>query len=102
MHCDNLTAVLLAANPVLRSRTKHMEIDLFFVRELVLQKKLRVHHIIGTTQVVEFLQRQYLALCFLVLGPNCQSNLSLTLWRDVREGSLEVVFLLCLLFQLKS
>jgi len=31
--CDNQSAVLLAHNPILHSRTKHMEIDLFFVRE---------------------------------------------------------------------
>ncbi|MCI07442.1 retrovirus-related Pol polyprotein from transposon TNT 1-94, partial [Trifolium medium] len=32
IYCDNQSAVL-AHNPVLHSRTKHMEIDVFFVRE---------------------------------------------------------------------
>lgn len=33
--CDNMSTVLLSANPVLHARTKHVELDLFFVREKV-------------------------------------------------------------------
>ncbi|MCH80541.1 retrovirus-related Pol polyprotein from transposon TNT 1-94, partial [Trifolium medium] len=36
--CDNPSAVSLAHNPVLHSRTKHMELDIFFVREKVMNK----------------------------------------------------------------
>lgn len=38
--CDNLSTVQLSANPVLHAQTKHMEFDLCFVREKVLQKKI--------------------------------------------------------------
>lgn len=38
--CDNLSATLLAANSVLHSRTKHMKLDLYFVR-ISLENKLR-------------------------------------------------------------
>ena len=31
--CDNLSTVQLAANPVLHAQTKHVELDLYFVRE---------------------------------------------------------------------
>lgn len=34
--CDNLGAVHLSANPVLHSRTKHVELDIYFVLDLVL------------------------------------------------------------------
>lgn len=34
--CDNLSTVQLAANPVLHAQTKHVELDLYFVREKVL------------------------------------------------------------------
>nr|KYP56497.1 Retrovirus-related Pol polyprotein from transposon TNT 1-94 [Cajanus cajan] len=43
--CDNQSAVAIAHNPVFHSRTKHMEIDVFFVREQVLSKQLLVYHI---------------------------------------------------------
>ena len=35
--CDKASAVMLAANPVLHSHTKHFEIDLYFVRDRVIQ-----------------------------------------------------------------
>ncbi|MCH80898.1 retrovirus-related Pol polyprotein from transposon TNT 1-94, partial [Trifolium medium] len=45
--CDNQSTIAMAHNPVLHARTKHMEIDLFFVREKVLAKQLDVVHIPG-------------------------------------------------------
>ncbi|RVW19932.1 Retrovirus-related Pol polyprotein from transposon RE1 [Vitis vinifera] len=42
LYCDNLSTTYLAANPVLHSRAKHVEIDYHFVRERVLQKTLDV------------------------------------------------------------
>jgi hypothetical protein len=33
VYCDNLSAVYLATNPVQHQRTKHVQIDLHFVRE---------------------------------------------------------------------
>lgn len=55
--CDNHSAVLLAHNPILHSRTKHMEIDLCFVREKVLAKQLSVVHIPGTDQWADLLTK---------------------------------------------
>ena len=40
--CDNVGTVALTQNPVLHTRTKHMELDIFFVREKVLSKHLEV------------------------------------------------------------
>ena len=40
--CDNLSATYLAVNPVLHSRTKHVEIDFHFVHDRVLQWSLIV------------------------------------------------------------
>lgn len=35
VYCDNVSAVYLSSNPVQHQRTKHVEIDLHFVREKV-------------------------------------------------------------------
>ncbi|KAK1436331.1 hypothetical protein QVD17_02110 [Tagetes erecta] len=43
--CDNLGATYLAANPIFRARTKHVEIDYHFVRERVAQGKIKVQFI---------------------------------------------------------
>lgn len=40
IYCGNQSTVSLSHNPVLHSRTKHMELDIFFVHEKVLNKSL--------------------------------------------------------------
>ena len=43
--CDNQGAQALANNPVYPSRTKHVEIDIHFVRDLVTANKLEIRYI---------------------------------------------------------
>lgn len=43
--CDNVSAAALAANPVFHARTKHIEIDVHFIREKVLKKEIDVRFI---------------------------------------------------------
>lgn len=45
IYCDNISAVYLAKNPVQHQRTKHIEIDIHFVREKVRIGALRVLHV---------------------------------------------------------
>lgn len=53
--CDNLSAVLLSANPMLHARTKHIEIDLYFVREKVMKKQIEGRHIRAADQIADVL-----------------------------------------------
>ena len=55
--CDNISIVLLAANPVLHNRTKHFELDLYFVRDKVIQKKVFVSHIPAIDQIAYILTK---------------------------------------------
>ena len=55
--CDNMGIVALAHNPVLHSRTKHMELDLFFVREKVLEKRIQVVHVPAIDQYADILTK---------------------------------------------
>nr|GFB90490.1 NBS-containing resistance-like protein [Tanacetum cinerariifolium] len=43
VYCDNVSAVYLSANPVQHQRTKHIEIDIHFVRDMV--GHIRVLHV---------------------------------------------------------
>ena len=65
--CNNQSIVLLTHNPVLHSKTKHMEIDLFFVREKVLAKQIQVLHIPGTDQIADVLTKPLASTKFLEL-----------------------------------
>ncbi|GJY16701.1 UvrD-like helicase, ATP-binding domain, P-loop containing nucleoside triphosphate hydrolase [Tanacetum coccineum] len=45
VYCDNVSAVYLTTNPVQHQRTKHIEIDIHFVRDYVASGQVRVLHI---------------------------------------------------------
>jgi hypothetical protein len=44
-YCDNVSAVYMLANPVHHKRTKHIELDIHFVRKCVQLGELRVLHV---------------------------------------------------------
>ncbi|CAJ2641428.1 unnamed protein product [Trifolium pratense] len=62
--CDNLSTVSLAHNPTLHHRTKHMELDIFFVREKVLNKSLVVSHVPAQDQWADILTKPLSAAKF--------------------------------------
>ncbi|GKB54316.1 ribonuclease H-like domain-containing protein [Tanacetum coccineum] len=45
VYCDNVSAVYLSINPVQHQRTKHIEIDIHFVRDMVAMGHVRVLHV---------------------------------------------------------
>nr|GEY87305.1 ribonuclease H-like domain-containing protein [Tanacetum cinerariifolium] len=45
VYCDNVSVVYLSSNPVLHQRTKHIEIDIHFVQDLVAAGQVRVLHV---------------------------------------------------------
>ncbi|KAJ9537125.1 hypothetical protein OSB04_029858 [Centaurea solstitialis] len=51
--CDNVSAMYLASNPVQHQRTKHVEIDLHFVRERVAIGHVRVLHVPSAYQYAD-------------------------------------------------
>jgi hypothetical protein len=53
VYCDNISAVYLSTNPVQHQRTKHVEIDLHFVRDRVALGDIRVLHVPTTSQFAD-------------------------------------------------
>ncbi|PWA54870.1 hypothetical protein CTI12_AA431350 [Artemisia annua] len=45
VYCDNISAVYMSFNPVQHQRTKHLEIDIHFVRDRVAASHVRVLHV---------------------------------------------------------
>jgi len=57
VYCDNISSVYMSANPVQHQRTKHIEIDLHFVRERVALGDVRVLHVPTTSQFADIFSK---------------------------------------------
>ncbi|XP_039815164.1 uncharacterized mitochondrial protein AtMg00810-like [Panicum virgatum] len=57
VYCDNVSAVYMAANPVHHCRTKHIEIDIHFVREKVALGQVRVLHAPSSHQFADIMTK---------------------------------------------
>ena len=51
--CDNKSATHLVANPMFHARTKHIELDLHFIRDRVLGKQLIIQYISSFEQFAD-------------------------------------------------
>ena len=57
VYCENVSAVYMAANPVHHRRTKHIEIDIHFVREKVALGQVRVLHVPSSHQFADIMTK---------------------------------------------
>jgi len=55
--CDNVNAVYMTANSVHHKRTKHIEIDIHFVREKVALGEIRVLHVPSSHQFADIMTK---------------------------------------------
>ena len=53
VYCDNISVVYMSGNPVQHRRTKHIEIDIHFVREKVALGQVRVLHVPTSAQFAD-------------------------------------------------
>lgn len=55
--CDNTSARALASNLIFHAHTKHIEIDVHFVREIVASKRLTVQYVSSKFQIADMLTK---------------------------------------------
>ena len=69
VYCDNVCAVYMTANPVHHRRTKHIEIDIHFVREKVALGEVWVLHVPSSHQFADIMTKSLLILVFTLIIP---------------------------------
>lgn len=65
--CDNLSAAALPANSVFHGRTKHIEIDVHYIREQVSLKAVSIQYVPTLHQVADILTKALSAARFEML-----------------------------------
>jgi hypothetical protein len=64
IYCDNVSAVYLSTNPIQHQRTKHVEIDLHFIRNRVALGEVRVLHVPTTSQFADIFTKGLPSMTF--------------------------------------
>ncbi|GKD24683.1 hypothetical protein Tco_1230897, partial [Tanacetum coccineum] len=57
LYCDSNSTIKIAANPIFHGRTKHLEIDLHFVREIFLSGIVKTVKVDSANQIVDILTK---------------------------------------------
>ncbi|GJY20784.1 ribonuclease H-like domain-containing protein [Tanacetum coccineum] len=57
IYCENVSAIYMTTNPVQHQRTKHIKIDIYFVRDMVARGHVRVFHVPSRYQYADILTK---------------------------------------------
>ncbi|GKC15559.1 ribonuclease H-like domain-containing protein [Tanacetum coccineum] len=88
VYCDNVSAVYLSSNLVQHQRTKNIEIDIHFVRDLVAVGEIRILHVPSRYQYADIFTKRLPSTLF----EEFHTSLSVQCPPTPTEGSVRMIF----------
>ena len=70
IYCDNISAINLSKNPVIHSRTKHIEISHHFIRDYVLNGDIKLIFVSIDMQLANIFTKPLMKIIFVKLELN--------------------------------
>jgi hypothetical protein len=64
VYCNNVSAIYLSRNPIQHQRTKHIGMDINFVREKVARGHICVRHVPSRYQIVDIFTKGFPLILF--------------------------------------
>ncbi|GJT66043.1 ribonuclease H-like domain-containing protein [Tanacetum coccineum] len=97
VYCDNVSAVYMSANPVQHQRTKHIEIDIHFVRDMVKAGHVRVLHVPSRFQYADIFTKDLPSALFEYFRSTLETKRKRTLGleNDVKVICDKIIILIC-------
>jgi hypothetical protein len=74
--CDNIGVSFLASNPMINTRTKHVEVDYHFVRERIVNKSLLLRFLSSKDQIADIFTKPLASPRFTLLSSKLTVNTS--------------------------
>ncbi|XP_076888393.1 glyoxysomal processing protease, glyoxysomal-like [Bidens hawaiensis] len=79
IHCDNKSTIHLSKNPVLHSRSKHIELMYHFIREMVINKQVQLEYCSTHSQLADVLIKGLSMEKFLFIARSWEFSVTTTL-----------------------
>jgi ATP sulfurylase len=69
VYCDNVSVIYLSGNPIQHQHTKHIEMDIHFVREMVSRGQAHILHVPSRHQIVDIFTKGLPRVLLMIFGP---------------------------------